>query len=90
MFWVFLWKFYITAQMHLLSTFCQEQAGHALLFNFITPFGMKLHLCFRLLRPDRENFMAGVGEYSQMQTRPKTECKSEYHLNAMQAESVMG
>lgn len=76
--------------MHLLSAFCQEQAGHALLFNFITPFGMKLHLCFRLLRPDRENFMAGVGGYSHTQTRPKILCKLEYNLNAMQAESVMG
>lgn len=50
--------------MHFLSTFCQEQAGHAALFNFITLFGMKLHLCFRLLRPGRENFMAGVGGYA--------------------------
>lgn len=61
----------MSAQMLLLSAFCQEQAGHALLFNFITPFGMKLHLCFRLLRPDRENFMARVGVYSHTQTRPK-------------------
>lgn len=61
----------MSAQMHLLSAFCQEQAGRAPLFNFITPFGMKLHLCFRLLRPDRENFMARVGGYSHTHTRPK-------------------
>lgn len=40
--------------MHLVSTFCEEQAGQVVPFNFIT-FGMKLHLCFRL-RPDGEKF----------------------------------
>lgn len=77
--------------MHFRSTFCQEQPGQAVLFNFITLFSMKLHLCFRSLVPHRADFMAGVGGWARSHTSQTQEikCKWEYNLKAMRAESVM-
>lgn len=64
------------------------RSGGAIQFYY--SFGMKLHLCFSL-RPDRENFMAGIGRYvhTDFSNSPKIKCKWNHNLSAMQAESVM-
>lgn len=80
--------------MHLVSTFCEEQAGQVVPFNFIT-FGMKLHLCFRL-RPDGEKFhgsrwrICARRPLQKIKKNPQIKCKWERNLSAMQAECVIG
>lgn len=74
-------QFYMSTQMHFVFLFCGEQAGQALMFNFMTLFGMKLPLCFCLLRPDRGIFFSWIKLADvHTQTSPKSQNQMQMEM----------